>query len=309
MQPTSTSWDPRAWQEWITSLLYVKYGQREFQPVPDRHGGDFGIEGFSRDGCAYQCYVAAEPLSTKELYEKQRDKVTTDLRKFVDNVADLQCLLAPTIIDRWVLVVPRYESKQLLLHCSTKATEVRNLSLPHVSPTFAVQVCTDDAWQTERQILVKNGIGRVAFDASPPSPDEIDIWRDANSVAVSNLDAKAPHLASGSKLTGFKRGILSAYIQGQNDYDKIGSDLPELSATLLAVKSGVEQSLAVECSMATDGAGRTTFRDVKERLERQLESRAPSLSEGVRSRIVMEALSDWILRCPLYFDEMSDESD
>ena len=88
-------WDPDSWQKYVLNLLILRYGLKEFVYVPDRHTGDFGIEGFSRDGCAYQCYAAREPLETDVLYQKQRNKMSADIRKFYANQSDLQKFLVP----------------------------------------------------------------------------------------------------------------------------------------------------------------------------------------------------------------------
>ena len=59
--------DGNEWQQLICRLLIHRYGL-QFEMVPDGHGGDLGIEGFSRDGCAYQCYAPDEPISVAERY-------------------------------------------------------------------------------------------------------------------------------------------------------------------------------------------------------------------------------------------------
>lgn len=109
MADTVRDWDPNEWQDWVKQLLYAHYGHKHYQPVPDTDGGDYGIEGFSQDGCAYQCYAAEEPVGTEELYEKQRNKINEDLKKFVHNQQPLAKLFGALKIERWVFVVPRYE--------------------------------------------------------------------------------------------------------------------------------------------------------------------------------------------------------
>ena len=59
MPSTQKIWDRLEWQRWVSRLLFLKYGH---------------------DGCAYQCYVADEPVSTKALYEKQRDTLRRSRR-------------------------------------------------------------------------------------------------------------------------------------------------------------------------------------------------------------------------------------
>ena len=58
-------WDGEEWEQRVQLYLKRRYGPGEYVHLPAKHLGDFGIEGFSRDGLAYQCYAAQEPLSTK----------------------------------------------------------------------------------------------------------------------------------------------------------------------------------------------------------------------------------------------------
>lgn len=159
--------------------------------VPDRHTGDFGIEGFSRDGCAYQCYAAREPLEIQVLYEKQRDKMSADIRKFYNNQSDLQALFGPVVtISRWILVVPRHDSAKLTQHAETKAAEVRAKNLPYVAEDFAINVVTDEYFLLERSQLLAEGVRqiRVSIDQMPPT--DVHGWADDNDTLVRTLDRK-----------------------------------------------------------------------------------------------------------------------
>jgi hypothetical protein len=66
--PFIRGWEGNDWQEHVLTLLRSHYDPGQFQDVPDNHVGDFGIEGYSLDGCVYQCYAAQEPLSTNARY-------------------------------------------------------------------------------------------------------------------------------------------------------------------------------------------------------------------------------------------------
>jgi hypothetical protein len=66
----------------------------ELVEVPDDDRGDAGLEAFSMSGCAYQCYAPeGEPLTMTQRYNKQRDKMTADVGKFIANTAKIQAWL------------------------------------------------------------------------------------------------------------------------------------------------------------------------------------------------------------------------
>lgn len=113
------------WQDWANQLLLRRYGLGEYVPVPDKDRGDAGIEGFTLSGYAYQAYGPEdEPLSTNERYEKHRTKMTTDIKKFIDNRVALGQILGKTRISRWILLVPQCDSKEIIKHANKKTQEV-----------------------------------------------------------------------------------------------------------------------------------------------------------------------------------------
>lgn len=302
MTNTQKTWDRLEWQRWISRLLFLKYGHDAYQRVPDKHGGDFGIEGFSRDGCAYQCYVADEPASTRSLYEKQRDKVTTDVQKFASNAIDLAALLLPTRIKTWVLVVPRFESAPLLKHCAGKAEEIRKLALPYVADDFVIHVCDDEPWEIQANQLRREGLGELTVVTTRPATEHVESWTGANTARVETLRRKAERLTQTSAHDRFVRASVRAYIHGQNAYERLRSDLPEVCDEVLRIKDSLEEQLETDCAVSAD-LPRVTYRDVQGRLSTRLRERWPAMSPDLLERLVAEAMADWLLRCPLYFDE------
>ena len=127
------------WQQLVLRLLKVRYPVGEFVEVPDTVCGDCGIEGFGRDGKAFQCYVAQEPLPTAELTKRQKAKVTRDLDKLVSNRSTLRIILGETQLRFWILVVPRWEDKDLQVHAQAKAkTMMASGTVKSVSGTSLV---------------------------------------------------------------------------------------------------------------------------------------------------------------------------
>src|SRR5678815_4735884 len=97
-------WSGDEWQERVCLWLSIRH-REDWVSVPDSHGGDFGIEGFTRSGLAYQCYAAHGLPNVADLYEKQRRKMTADIKKFCENCDELKKIFGTTKIKRWILVV------------------------------------------------------------------------------------------------------------------------------------------------------------------------------------------------------------
>ena len=99
MPTTTLDWDGNAWERHCLNLLRMRYkASGQFEIVPAFHGGDLGIEGFSHDGCAYQCYAPRGPLPIKDRYESQRRKLTEDVVKLETNQSELRAILDGVVI-------------------------------------------------------------------------------------------------------------------------------------------------------------------------------------------------------------------
>ena len=125
MAESLREWEGRDWQEYCMKLLRARYSDHTLQEIPDAHSGDLGLEAFTHDGVVFQCYAVQEPLTTKLRYERQRDKLTEDLNKLKRNKDALVDLFGSVKIQRYVLMVPRTNSRSLVAHAQTKAAEVR----------------------------------------------------------------------------------------------------------------------------------------------------------------------------------------
>src|SRR5262245_44850065 len=132
--------DGNQWERRVNGWLHLRYPGGRYEEVPAEHKGDYGIEGFSRDGIAYQCYAPRGPLKVKELYENQRRKLTEDINKFINRKADLGKLFGDLKIKSWCLVVPDHRSAKLVQHATEKAQLVQSKSLPYVAPGFFIHI-------------------------------------------------------------------------------------------------------------------------------------------------------------------------
>ncbi|MEL6399256.1 MAG: hypothetical protein AAFR26_09245, partial [Cyanobacteria bacterium J06626_4] len=206
------------WEAYIKRLLKCHYGPGNYQDVPARHKGDFGIEGYSTtDGCAYQCYAAQEPCTVQHRYESQRNKITTDINKFIYNDKELKKIFGETLIRRWILMVPISESAQLMQHASKKAAEVIKANLAYVSSDFKVIIETDLCFEKEITELSYAGILEIEAPDLNVRSEEREIWLEGNEDLLQNLDKKTnqmPELVDEERINNFKYKIVEHYIRG-----------------------------------------------------------------------------------------------
>jgi hypothetical protein len=295
-------WDGNEWQQHVTRLLKKRYCEPgAYQEMPSRDKGDLGLEGFSRDGVCYQCCASEEPLTLDKLYEKLRDKITSDIKKFVGNQKRLAGVFGPLKIKRWLLVVPRFQSTRLLEHAETKAGEVRERHLPYVADDFAVGVITDGEFETELHLLSAVGIYQHDIIVDEPAVAEVEGFAVTHSSLLNNVLTKAeklPKLHSLKERTQFADHMVGHYLRGKSALDALRARDPEQFERFLRCKKTKERTLVVE-SMVQVGDAKTlasTFATFKNELQAQV-----SVSPNTADLLGWESVADWLLRCPLDF--------
>ncbi|HKZ00633.1 MAG TPA: hypothetical protein VJ180_00240 [Pyrinomonadaceae bacterium] len=291
------------WQRWANQLLICHYGPTEYQKVPDNDKGDAGIEGFTiSEGHAYQAYGCEEPLSTTERYEKQRDKMTTDISKFINNRSALQKIFGTVRITRWALFVPYCDSKELIGHASKKTSEVLDKKLPYVGDTFRVVVCQEEDFCIARDQLINAGAKtlQVTADATTSVTD----WISSNDSLAATLDdklRKLPTLRNNEGRRRFHEAVLRWYLEGQQILEALRT-YPDVYEKTLKAKSHRENFLvmATVSGSSPQEILTSSIQDLLETLQREVRE----LHRFSAEALAHEAVADWLLRCPLDFPEV-----
>lgn len=301
-------WQPGEWEEWINSLLRARYPLGDYQQVPHEHGGDFGIEGFSTDGCAFQCYCPREPLSVKSRYKAHRDKITNDIAKFMANARPLEQIFGRILIRRWLLVVPRHDSGPLLVHAESKAVVVRRAGLAYVSADeFRIGVVTADYFAQERAMLGAAAAIRIHIPPPAVTATERDLIEAGGSAFLDNLNAKStklPSLSGDTVRQQFREAIMTYYVQGQVVLDRLRRDYPQVFEVIVQEKAARARQLEMESLLRTGQAGDRVTQEIQA-IQQTIQLRFPNISSETRTSLSMEALSDWLLTCPLNFREVA----
>lgn len=188
-------WDGDGWERHCLGLLRMRYKEPgQFERIPSSDHGDLGIEGFSHDGCAYQCYAPDGPLPIKDRYEKQRDKLTADISKLINNGPDLEAILGGVTIQTYVFMTPVHNSRRLNQHAKTKAAEVRAKSLRHCSPNFDIVIHTEEDYAAERQELLNLGLHKLQLDPLPVPEAAVQSYVASNPDLIATIDGKLSRL-------------------------------------------------------------------------------------------------------------------
>jgi hypothetical protein len=297
-----TTWDGDEWQEHITTLLGLRYGPK-YQPIPDRDSGDWGLEGFSDDGIAFQCYAALEPLTVSDLTDKQRDKITRDIGKLSENCAHLQGVLGPIRLHTWVLMVPRYDSKHILVHAETKAAEIRSKNLPIIANTFRISVQSDEMFLKERGMIANDLASTLPVQVSDIPEADIAIWTVQNTSFDGVLTEKLKKLScSQPQRDALKVQLIKHFLEGQNLLQFFHDNYPEVFAQLQQCKTARERIVKTE-SLLNNSTATSHVKALVDAYHQRILADVKSISPNNADILAYEAIADWLIRCPLDFPQ------
>jgi hypothetical protein len=281
-------------------LLHKRYGDHSLQEVPDRHGGDLGIEAYSLDGCAFQCYAALEPLSTNDLYESQRTKLTADLNKLYKNKVELKRILRDLRIGKYVFMVHRNDSRHLLAHASNKATEVLGWELDFIAPDFRIMVVTDNDYPVEREAIV--AIPQPIILVDGVTEDHKSSWANANFPLLDGATRKLRAVGlEGEALAAALDTLILEFLTGENALQRLRERYPDHWEAAQACKSRRERRLALEFPASANASMKVVV-EVVDALRLDLARDAPSMSGLIAETVSWGVVADWIMRCPLDFE-------
>lgn len=200
------------WEALANQLLIRYHGIGSYQPMPARHRGDFGIDGFAaKSGHVYQFYACDEPATVVQRYEKQRSKLRTDTQKFIDNEERLKALFADGSVKYWVLLVPTHDSAQLVVYAVTRAGEVKNANLPYTHPDFSIVVMSLTSFATQLAEYMTAGRSGLQLAPAAVSDQQLTDFLESQSAFIANLRRKLATLTG--KQDDSLASLLSVYVR------------------------------------------------------------------------------------------------
>jgi hypothetical protein len=307
MPGDATPWDPNDWEKHIQKALKLRYAQPvgTYQHIAAESGGDYGIEGFAADGTAYQCYSCQNWTDSAFLLKKQKGKITADIGKFIKNEAELLKILGKIRIGIWNFVIPFWNNKDLLVHARKKEEEVRKRNPQHVTNDFRISVITGEDFAIECRALANVDLYQFDVKEIPDSGTGVAKWLDDNQglSMAENLTRKSTVIAQGRSETmrqKFLNQMVKDYIAGQVVLGKLELELPEVYENVIRRKTFRESELEAECVTNTSVPG-AFFDATLSGYKSQLRG-VSGISPHAADVLAREAVSDWLLRCPLEFE-------
>lgn len=297
------AWDGGEWQTHCRQLLAMRYGE-DIQFVPDRDQGDGGLEAYRLDdGIAYQCYAAQDAFDVASLTEAQKRKIRVDIKKLIDNPARTTAIIGEnTVLRRWVLLTPAYDSKELVTYARQKSIRTRTAPCPRwCHETFEIVVSTDELFAAERMKLY--GPNSASLDLEIPEPTAEEV-----AAVATNLDTRLipkllrdPGLASSPEdLKRYKDEVILDYIRGDRQRQILETSYTPTFNTIRRRTNSTLRALT-RFTCGSPSTGPEMANTLTGRLARELQADAPSLSLVLCEDLARHYVGRWFIECPLRF--------
>jgi hypothetical protein len=244
-----------------------------------------------------------EPCIVADRADKQKAKITTDLKKLCVKKVELAALFGAVRISPWILVVPIHDSVQVNLHLTSKAAEVKASGLSYVAPDFEVLVHdldSFDAGSREGRALQRKSI---SLPSRAATQQQIDDWTQASNPLVTKLSGKLSKRVgshNSAELEEAVRETIGWFLERDNALEHLRLTAPQLHEALLGVISRHTTQLRL-CGLPPDGTPHHILRAEVEALKRDLQQSVPNFSPASAHQIAFGTVAEWLLRCPLDF--------
>lgn len=304
------NYDGNSWERLCQICFKIKYEKEGYQEVPAWQG-DMGIEGYTRTGKVFQCYCPDTQYSQDELYEKQRDKITTDLKKIETYQSDLKDYIKDSKIKEWIFVTPEYRKKDILKHCNVKKEEYRKKKLIILDTKFDVLVYDIDYFIPELSLAQKTLEQKINIKLPRTFDRDVDLtnWEEKSETIdlIANATRKHHKLIPAkakdidNKVNIMTEQVVDAYLEGNSILREWSGKYNEQYEKFMEVISMYEKQVKRECIINTDLPNELYEKIIKE-LRLKLKEVFSYLDSIMIDRLVNLVVADWILRCPIDFE-------
>ncbi|WDZ97343.1 hypothetical protein Herbaro_06015 [Herbaspirillum sp. WKF16] len=296
-----------SWENLCQLVFKRKYGADGYQHI-QVSPGDYGLEGYtSKTGYGFQCYCPEKQYSRKELYEKQRQKITDDINKLINNKDDLLALLGTTKVVNWVFVTPDLASNALLRHARVKEKLVRDACLPHVDPDFRILLHDAEHYLLEiRQVQSAQGQALDLF-SSPPRLDELtgppeEYEANVRRKCIVRLEPKKSSPTYERLVSVLTGNTLRSFMETEKFLHEIERSAPVVHGRLIALVREYENTVLEKAITWTGSAEELTSLVQNGLISRIVNDLKPEFNETNASQVARHIVARWLAVCSLDYE-------
>ncbi|KKK35696.1 hypothetical protein WN59_02405 [Salinicoccus sediminis] len=306
--------DGNRWETLCLDICRIIYKEEYFHEVPAHYKGDGGIEGFTKSklGVVIQCYCPDDPnLDHNKLYESQRDKVTKDIQKIIDNHGILK-KIGVAKITRWIFMVPEYKDKRILEHCQNKqrmilkAKENNPKDLEYISEDFQVHIKVAADFKTEIARLIRTEITDVKLDI-PELEEESINWETLDSEKSKNVSRKMKAISSTTEENPERSRKLidyhiKRYIFGKTTLEKLSNEYPDIWNDVMKIERVFKNKVKEKTLLSYNHEmNLKTYNALSDEFEESLNVELKYLTTETSMMLAQSIISSWLADCHMEF--------
>lgn len=294
--------DGDSWERLIQSVFKHKYDTYQDMVASP---GDLGIEGFVlNEGILIQCYCPDENYDAKTLYEKQRDKMTEDLKKLSKNQKEIVAHIGSATISQWIFITPKISKHDLHAHARAKTAEILDLGLPFIANNFQILIKDLYAYITEIRYLQQMQGKSICFT---PSEGESIVEPKLTTEYDENINDK-------NQIRSVIKGVYKddvhvrlnnmtkkQYLEGYDILRRIFTQSPELYERIAKLVNNFEDDVETLSSTWQGGDPQELINSLEEKLlDRFKQSSYISVIESESlQEVTKHMIARWITECPM----------
>ena len=305
--------DGNAWENICVKCYRYRYEDQHYTPIPAVSGGDAGIEGFTKTGIVHQCYFPERQYSDHELYEAQRDKLSADIKKLLNNGDRLVALGVP-VIHEWHFNIPEYRDSKILIHAATKQKEVLSAKednpdkYSYIADDFQIVIKTAENFSAEISRIIRTSadynLNLAVEHTSNPN------WKECDSQKVANIRRKIKAImhVSVDDNPNVERVVglyIDYYICGLENMNRLKMNFPDIHAELFKLVQIYKGEVILKTSMNTNSSmNQSLFNELLNEFEKKLEKDfSNSFNQASIVEIKQDMVASWLADCSMEFSE------
>lgn len=301
------------WEELCQSCYRIKYQDQHYTEIPASYRGDAGIEGFTRNGIVNQCYCTEKAFSDDDLYNHQRDKMTTDMGKLIDPdyKKRLKKLGVPQIHE-WHFVIPCYKDSRIIQHAETKRQEVLKAKkdnpeqYDYIADDFIVVIKQAEDFKFEITRTIRESITDKKLNVAVREVKDID-WSLCDSEKVNNIRRKVKAVMDDAEdsdpvLNQVVNMYIESYIKGMEIMKMLRVSYAAIYEDVHGLEQAYKKQVALKTGMNTNKSMNSQiFNEILNDFEVHLKDTCGYFDSASIIELKIDIVSMWLADCSMLF--------
>lgn len=301
------------WEELCQSCYRIKYQDQHYTEIPASYRGDAGIEGFTRNGIVNQCYCTEKAFSDDDLYNHQRDKMTTDIGKLIDPdyKKRLKKLGVPQIHE-WHFVIPCYKDSRIIQHAETKRQEVLKAKkdnpeqYDYIADDFIVVIKQAEDFKFEITRTIRESITDKKLNVAVREVKDID-WSLCDSEKVNNIRRKVKAVMDDAEdsdpvLNQVVNMYIESYIKGMEIMKLLRVSYAAIYEDVHGLEQAYKKQVALKTGMNTNKSMNSQiFNEILNDFEVHLKDTCGYFDSASIIELKIDIVSMWLADCSMLF--------